>query len=245
MRARGANRQALIDLMDRAAVDALVYPFKSLGAPLIGDGDRDTRDNPLSSVTGLPAIVLPAGVTKAGLPIAIEMLGRPFSEPVLIRVGLRLRACRRARALRRRARRTCPARRLFTRRAVRARLQSRHSLEALMRSSRLLLDRLRDRAHRFAARRAATCRRLRRAAPPSNPRTDQFKRDVGLEVDAMRREHPEDERHGVQLRRARVPGVRDLEVPHRHPREERLHDSGRRRRHSDRVDGDAGDRASR
>ena len=87
LKARAANRQALIDLMDRNNVDVLVYPFKSLGAPLVGDGDRGPRDNPLSSVTGLPAIVLPAGLTRGGLPIAIEMLGRPFSEPVLIRVA--------------------------------------------------------------------------------------------------------------------------------------------------------------
>jgi amidase len=87
LKARAANRQALVDLMDRNAVEVLVYPFKSLGAPLIGDGDRGPRDNPLSSVTGLPAMVLPAGVTKEGLPIAIEMLGRPFGEPALIRVA--------------------------------------------------------------------------------------------------------------------------------------------------------------
>src|SRR3954447_9997130 len=87
MKARAANRQALVELMNREAVDVLVYPFKSLGAPLIGDGDRNTRDNPLCSVTGLPAIVLPAGLTKEGLPIAIEMLGRPYSEPVLIRTA--------------------------------------------------------------------------------------------------------------------------------------------------------------
>ena len=49
-----------------------------------------------------------------------------------------------------------------------------------------------------------------------------------------------DGRSGLQLRRARLPGVRDLEVPHRHPREERLHDRARRRRHSDGVGGDAG-----
>src|SRR4051812_26876393 len=97
MKARASNRQALIDLMDRASVDALVYPFKSLGAPLIGDGDRNTRDNPLSSVTGLPAIVLPAGVTKEGLPIAIEMLGRPFSEPALIRAASAYEQATRAR----------------------------------------------------------------------------------------------------------------------------------------------------
>ena len=87
MKQRASNRQLLIALMDRHAVEVLVYPFKSLGAPLVGDGDRGPRDNPLSSVTGLPAIVLPTGLTKGGLPIAIEMLGRPFGEPALIRIA--------------------------------------------------------------------------------------------------------------------------------------------------------------
>jgi Asp-tRNA(Asn)/Glu-tRNA(Gln) amidotransferase A subunit family amidase len=67
--------------------DALVYPFKSLGAPAVGEGDRGSRDNPLSAVTGLPAIVVPAGVTREGFPISLEMMGRPFSEPTLIRMA--------------------------------------------------------------------------------------------------------------------------------------------------------------
>jgi amidase len=50
-------------------------------------GDDGVRDNPLSAVTGLPAIVVPAGVTAEGLPIAIEFLGRPFSEPRLIQLA--------------------------------------------------------------------------------------------------------------------------------------------------------------
>jgi amidase len=87
LQTRAAIRQALVGLMDHAAVDALLYPFKSLGAPAIGDGDRGSRDNPLSAVTGLPAIVVPAGVTREGFPIGLEMLGRPFSEPTLIRIA--------------------------------------------------------------------------------------------------------------------------------------------------------------
>jgi len=35
----------------------------------------------------LPAIVIPAGVDAEGLPISIELLGRPFSEPQLIRIA--------------------------------------------------------------------------------------------------------------------------------------------------------------
>ena len=77
-------RQLLVELMDREKVDALVYPVKSLPAPPIGMSDDGPRDNNISAVTGLPAIVLPAGVNAVGLPIAIEILGRPFSEPRLI-----------------------------------------------------------------------------------------------------------------------------------------------------------------
>jgi amidase len=80
-------RKLLVDLMDRYRVDALVHPFKSLAAPPIGITDRGVRDNPISAITGLPAIVVPAGVDQEGLPIAIEFLGRPFSEPTLFRIA--------------------------------------------------------------------------------------------------------------------------------------------------------------
>jgi amidase len=79
-------RKLLVDLMDRHQLTALVYPFKSIGAPKIGSPDAGS-DNPVSAVTGLPAIVVPAGATVDGLPIAVEFLGRPFSEPRLIPVA--------------------------------------------------------------------------------------------------------------------------------------------------------------
>ena len=80
-------RSLLVELMDRYQLDALVHPFKGLAAPPLGTGDRGPRDNPVSAITGLPALVVPAGVNSEGLPIAIEFLGRPFSEPVLFRLG--------------------------------------------------------------------------------------------------------------------------------------------------------------
>ena len=80
-------KAALIDLMDRNRLDALVYPVKALTAPAIGSSDDGVRDNSMSSATGLPAIVLPAGMHADGLPIALELLGRPFSEPSLIRLA--------------------------------------------------------------------------------------------------------------------------------------------------------------
>jgi amidase len=78
-------RQSLIDVIDRHQVDALIYPMKSLPAPPIGTADDGPRDNPSSAVTGLPAVVVPAGMGREGLPFALEILGRPFSEASLIR----------------------------------------------------------------------------------------------------------------------------------------------------------------
>src|SRR3954453_3614611 len=89
----------------------------------------------------------------------------------------------RTRASRRRRRRTCAARRLFTRPGAAARLQSRH-LEALMSTFRPLLigGAIALTVSLTAAQQPPT---PAPAAAASNPRADQFKRDVGMEVDAM------------------------------------------------------------
>ena len=73
--------------MDGERVEALVYPVKSLPAPPIGMSDDGLRDNDISAVTGLPAIVLPAGITAAGLPIAIESLGDHSRNQGLIEIA--------------------------------------------------------------------------------------------------------------------------------------------------------------
>jgi len=84
---RRTLRRMITELMDRHELDVLAHPFKSLAAPPLGTGDRGPRDNPVSSGTGLPAIVIPAGVDEDGLPISIEFLARRFDEPTLIRIG--------------------------------------------------------------------------------------------------------------------------------------------------------------
>lgn len=80
-------KTSVIELMDRYRLDVLVHPFKSVPPPAHTERGVD-QDNPLSSVTGLPAVLVPAGYTKKeNGPIAIEFLGRPFSEPTLFRVA--------------------------------------------------------------------------------------------------------------------------------------------------------------
>ena len=96
---RRTIRQLLIDTMDRNHIEAFVYPFKSLAAPPLGTSDRGLRDNPVSAITGLPAIIVPAGVNAEGLPISIEFLGRPFSESRLIQLAFGYEAASRKRIL--------------------------------------------------------------------------------------------------------------------------------------------------
>jgi amidase len=87
---KAALRQALIDLMDKYKLDALIYPHK-LSKPLVigprGDPERTVQTNQISPVTGLPSFVVPMGFTPDGLPSGLEILGRPWSEPTLIKLA--------------------------------------------------------------------------------------------------------------------------------------------------------------
>lgn len=80
-------KAAAVELMEKYRLDALVYPFKSMPPPGHMEKGVD-QDNPFSSITGLPAVLVPAGYTaKENGPIAIEFLGRPFTEPTLFKLA--------------------------------------------------------------------------------------------------------------------------------------------------------------
>jgi amidase len=81
-------KESVLELMEKYRLDVLVHPFKSLPPEGHLDERVAEKDNPLSSVTGLPAVLVPAGYTKKeNGPIAIEFLGRPFSEPTLFKLA--------------------------------------------------------------------------------------------------------------------------------------------------------------
>jgi aspartyl-tRNA(Asn)/glutamyl-tRNA(Gln) amidotransferase subunit A len=52
--------------------------------PMLGSFTRFTR--PINYL-GLPALSVPAGFTKAGMPCGFQLVGRPFAEALLCRVG--------------------------------------------------------------------------------------------------------------------------------------------------------------
>jgi aspartyl-tRNA(Asn)/glutamyl-tRNA(Gln) amidotransferase subunit A len=43
-----------------------------------------------ANVTGLPSLSVPAGFTTEGLPLGVQVLGKPFSEPEILQVGYAL-----------------------------------------------------------------------------------------------------------------------------------------------------------
>lgn len=87
---RRVLRDAVIAVMDRFGLDALIYPHKLHGPLPIGprdDPERQYQPNQLSPTTGLPALIAPMGFTDDGLPVGLEILGRPWSEPTLIKLA--------------------------------------------------------------------------------------------------------------------------------------------------------------
>jgi Asp-tRNA(Asn)/Glu-tRNA(Gln) amidotransferase A subunit family amidase len=79
-------RDAVVALMDEQDLDAIAYPASSSPAAPVG-GDPSPFDCASAAAGGLPAMVVPAGFTSQGLPVGLELMGRPFSEPTLIAIA--------------------------------------------------------------------------------------------------------------------------------------------------------------
>jgi amidase len=78
-----ALRERLTFLFDSLQLDAMAYPTLRqrpaiVGEPQIGSGCA------LAAQSGLPAISLQAGFTYDGLPIGLELMGRPMSDTRLV-----------------------------------------------------------------------------------------------------------------------------------------------------------------
>ncbi len=75
-------------LSDRR-LDALVYPSWSNPPRLIGDLNTPHGNNSprISPPTGFPAMTVPMGFVREGLPVGLQILGDAWSEPALIKIA--------------------------------------------------------------------------------------------------------------------------------------------------------------
>ena len=98
-RARALIRQEIASALER--FDALLSPAQPTPAPLIAAGGapvtsgeeasrrfftRRSYSTP-ASLAGLPAISVPCGWSAGGLPIGLQLIGRPFDEATVLRLG--------------------------------------------------------------------------------------------------------------------------------------------------------------
>jgi aspartyl-tRNA(Asn)/glutamyl-tRNA(Gln) amidotransferase subunit A len=82
-----------------AGVDAVVAPVAPVAAPTIVESDigaspdaeaviqRLTRFTRPINYLGLPSLAIPAGFTRRGLPVGMQLIGRSFEEAILLRIG--------------------------------------------------------------------------------------------------------------------------------------------------------------
>jgi len=81
-------REAVQKVMDDHTLDALVYPTWAFPPRMIGDLNTPHGNNSprLSPPTGFPAITVPMGFVRDTLPVGLQVLGRAWSEPTLIKI---------------------------------------------------------------------------------------------------------------------------------------------------------------
>jgi len=89
MRLRAPMRRAWAELMAR--YDALIAPgYDSVAYPIGVDFDKTYTDvktkSPITpaNLVGYPAVVVPTGFGRDGLPTSMQLIGRPFEETLLI-----------------------------------------------------------------------------------------------------------------------------------------------------------------
>ena len=83
---RSRYRARLVALMDASDLDAIAYPASTGPAALVG-GQGEAYDCATSAFSGLPALVVPGSLTPEGLPLGLELLGRPLGDADLIAIA--------------------------------------------------------------------------------------------------------------------------------------------------------------
>src|SRR6202140_3774162 len=86
-------RIEVANLMAKNQLDALVYPHQKCLSFPIGATFQKDRNGVIAALAGFPAITVPAGFSAptkdapVGVPVGLEILGRAWAEPELLRLA--------------------------------------------------------------------------------------------------------------------------------------------------------------
>ncbi len=100
LRARRLVKEAWAEMFGDHRLDALIAPTLPAPAAMAGqeafaypDGREESvitayvRTSCPANITGLPALSVPCGFTGGGLPFGLQVIGRPFQEATVLRIG--------------------------------------------------------------------------------------------------------------------------------------------------------------
>jgi Asp-tRNA(Asn)/Glu-tRNA(Gln) amidotransferase A subunit family amidase len=101
--ARDAMRRKLLEQMRRVPV--ILMPVSSIVAFRHRERRFETETKPIGlfqammtvtpfNLLGLPALVVPFGRSEEGLPVGVQLVGRPWEDELLLEIGSRLEAAR-------------------------------------------------------------------------------------------------------------------------------------------------------
>jgi amidase len=101
--ARAAMRAALLRQME--SVPAILMPVFGIAAFRHGESRWQVEGKQIglfqagmpavvANVLGLPAVTIPMAVSSAGLPIGVQLMGRPFEDELLLGIAIRLEEAR-------------------------------------------------------------------------------------------------------------------------------------------------------
>lgn len=84
---REVYRMAILEAMAKQDVDVIIFPTWNYPPRKVGDLESPNGNNSyqISPPTGFPALTVPMGFSYGTLPAGLQMVGRPFSEPLLIK----------------------------------------------------------------------------------------------------------------------------------------------------------------
>ncbi|AZU61947.1 amidase family protein [Neobacillus mesonae] len=81
------TKESLMAVFNEQDLDALHYPTSSALPALVGKSQGAGNANRLSPYSGFPSMSVPAGFSDDGLPVGLELLGKEFDEPTLIKLA--------------------------------------------------------------------------------------------------------------------------------------------------------------